>query len=51
MKKINISITGCLGKMGQQLIKSTNKNKVFKLVSLTERWMVDKKFYFSFIMN
>jgi len=45
MKKINISITGCLGKMGQQLIKSTNKNKVFKLVSLTERWMVDKKFY------
>ena len=45
MKKINISITGCLGKMGQQLIKSTNKDKIFKLVSLTESRVVDKKFY------
>ena len=45
MKKINISITGWLGKMGQQLIKSTNKDKIFKLVSLTESRVVDKKFY------
>ena len=34
MKKINLSITGCMGRMGQQLIKS-KKNRNFKLVSLT----------------
>ena len=45
MKKINLSITGCLGKMGQQVIKSANKDKIFKLVSLTENWIVNKKFY------
>jgi 4-hydroxy-tetrahydrodipicolinate reductase len=44
MKKINLSITGCLGRMGQQLIKSTKTNKNFKLVSLTERLLVNKKF-------
>ena len=36
MKKINLAITGCLGRMGQQLIKSSKKNKNFNLVSLTE---------------
>ena len=36
MKKINLAITGCLGRMGQQLIKSSKKDKDFKLVSLTE---------------
>ena len=36
MKKINIAITGCLGRMGQQLIKSSKYNKNFKLVLLTE---------------
>ena len=36
MKKINLSITGCMGRMGQQLIRSAKKNKNFKLVSLTE---------------
>ena len=25
MKKINLAITGCMGRMGQQLIKSANK--------------------------
>ena len=30
MKKINLAITGCMGRMGQQLIKSTNKNKNFQ---------------------
>ena len=44
MKKINLGITGCLGRMGQQLIKSSNKNKDFKLVSLTENRLVNKKF-------
>ena len=36
MKKINLAITGCMGRMGQQLIKSTKKNTEFKIGSLTE---------------
>ena len=44
MKKINLSIAGCLGRMGQQLIKSTKSNKNFKLVSLTENKIINKKF-------
>ena len=43
MKKINLTITGCMGRMGQQLIKSSKKNKNFKLVSLTENKKVNKK--------
>ena len=43
MKKINLSITGCMGKMGQQIIKSSKNNKNFKLVSLTERKIINKK--------
>ena len=44
MKKINLAITGCMGRMGQQLIKSSKKNKNFKLVSLTENRSINKKF-------
>ena len=44
MKKINLSITGCMGRMGQQLIKSSKLNKNFKLVSLTENIKIKKKF-------
>ena len=29
MKKINLAITGCLGRMGQQLIKSSKSAKKF----------------------
>ena len=36
MKKINLAITGCMGRMGQQLIRSSKTNKKFRLVSLTE---------------
>ena len=36
MKKIKLSITGCKGRMGHQLISSIKKDKSFKLVSLTE---------------
>ena len=43
MKKINLTITGCMGRMGKQLIKSVNKNKNFKLVSLTENRKINKK--------
>jgi len=43
MKKINLAISGCLGRMGQQLIKSTKSNKNFKLVTLTENKLTNKK--------
>ena len=43
MKKINLSITGCMGRMGQQLIRSAKKNKNFNLVSLTENRRLNKK--------
>ena len=43
MKKINLAITGCLGRMGQQLIKSSKSNKNFKLVSLTENVKIKRK--------
>ena len=43
MKKINLSITGCMGRMGQQIIKSSKNNKNFKLVSLTENKIINKK--------
>ena len=44
MNKINLAISGCMGRMGQQLIKSSKKNKNFKLVSLTENKLINKKF-------
>ena len=43
MKKINLAITGCLGRMGQQLIKSSKSNKSFKLTALTENKPINKK--------
>ena len=36
MKKINITITGALGRMGQILINRISKNRNLKLVSLTD---------------
>tara|TARA_B100001989_G_scaffold97348_1_gene67943 strand:+ start:58 stop:834 length:777 start_codon:yes stop_codon:yes gene_type:complete len=43
MSKINLAITGCMGRMGQQLIKSVNKDKTIKLVALTENRIINKK--------
>ena len=43
MKKIKLAISGCLGRMGQQLIKSSKKNKDFKLEALTESNLINKK--------
>jgi len=43
MKKINLAITGCMGRMGKQLIKSSQTNKNFKLVALTENKTINKK--------
>jgi 4-hydroxy-tetrahydrodipicolinate reductase len=43
MKKINLAITGCMGKMGQQLIKSSKSDKNFKLLTLTENRVINRK--------
>ena len=43
MKKINLAITGCLGRMGQQIIKSAKKDKKFKLLTLTEGKLINKR--------
>src|SRR6056300_248575 len=43
MKKINLAISGCLGRMGQQLIKSSKNNKNFELTALTENKANNKK--------
>ena len=43
MKKIKLAITGCLGRMGQQLIKSSKSTKNFKLVAITENKIINKK--------
>jgi len=43
MKKIKLAISGCMGRMGQQLIKSSIKDKNFKLTTLTENSVINKK--------
>ncbi len=43
MGKINLAITGCMGRMGQQLIKSTKKDKSIRVVALTENRLINKK--------
>ena len=43
MRKINLSISGCMGRMGQQLIRSLKKDRNFKLVSLTESRKIYKR--------
>ena len=45
MKKINLLVTGCMGRMGQQIIKSARSDKKFKLVALTENRKINKKIY------
>tara|TARA_B100001057_G_scaffold332714_1_gene333165 strand:+ start:444 stop:1220 length:777 start_codon:yes stop_codon:yes gene_type:complete len=43
MKKINLAVTGCMGRMGRQIIMSSRKDKNFKLVSITEGKKLNKK--------
>ena len=45
MKKINLAITGCMGRMGQQIIKSAKSDKSFKIVALTENRIINNKIY------
>ena len=41
--KINLAITGCVGRMGQQIIKSAKSDRNFKIIALTENRIVNKK--------
>ncbi len=43
MNKIKLAVTGCLGRMGQQIIKSSILDRKFKLVTLTENRKVNRK--------
>ncbi len=40
---MNLAITGCMGRMGQQLIKSSKADKNIKLTTLTENRLIKKK--------
>jgi 4-hydroxy-tetrahydrodipicolinate reductase len=43
VNKVNLAITGCMGRMGQQLIKSSKADKNIKLTTLTENRLIKKK--------
>ena len=43
MKKINLAITGCQGRMGRQIIKSLKNDKTFKLIAVTEKKIIKKR--------
>ena len=43
MKKINLAITGGLGRMGQQIINSSKKDRKFQITSITESKILNKK--------
>ena len=43
MKKINLAITGCMGRMGKQIIFCGRSDKSFKIVALTENKKSNKK--------
>ena len=43
MKKRNLAITGCMGRMGQQIIKSVKTDSNFKLIAITENKIIKKK--------
>ncbi len=43
MSKVNLAISGCMGRMGRQLVKSSRVDKNFKLTTLTENRLIKKK--------
>ena len=42
MSKVKLAISGCMGRMGQQLVKSSRIDKSFKLTALTENRLIRK---------
>tara|TARA_B100001057_G_scaffold490785_1_gene579752 strand:- start:551 stop:1327 length:777 start_codon:yes stop_codon:yes gene_type:complete len=45
MKKIELAVSGCMGRMGQQIIKSIKTDQNFKLTALTENRKMNKKIH------
>ena len=43
MSKVKLAISGCMGRMGRQLVKSSKTDKNFKLTTLTENKLIEKK--------
>ena len=43
MSKVKLAISGCMGRMGRQLVKSSKTDKNFKLTTLTENILIEKK--------
>ena len=43
MNRIKLAVTGCLGRMGQQIINSSKLDRKFKLVTLTENRKINRK--------
>ena len=43
MSKVKLAISGCMGRMGQQLVKSSKADKNFTLATLTESRLIKKK--------
>ncbi len=43
MNKLKLAVTGCMGRMGKQIIKNAIKDKSIKLVTLTENKLIKKK--------
>ena len=43
MKKINLAVTGCMGRMGQQIIKSVKVDRNFRIAALTEYKKISRK--------
>ncbi len=42
MSKVKLAISGCMGRMGQQLVRSSKIDKSFKLTALTENRLIKK---------
>ena len=42
MSKVKLAISGCMGRMGQQLVKSSRADKKFKLTTITENRLIKK---------
>ena len=43
MKKINLGVTGCMGRMGRQIVRSIKVDKNFKLTAITENKITKKR--------
>ena len=44
-KKIKLAVTGCMGRMGQQIIKSAKFNQNFVVTVVTENRSINKKIH------